>query len=71
MKELMNDFKVDLEKVMDDWYDTLEQLVDGALFNMSFFEGDPEEHFTMLQDVMIEVLQERLGCIFKEDGESK
>lgn len=70
MKELMDDFKVDLEKMMDDLYATLEQLVDGALFNMSFFEGDPEDHFAMLQDAMIEVLQERVGCILKEDGES-
>ena len=66
----MNDFEVDLEKMMDDWYDTLEQLVDGALFNMSFCKGDPEEHFVMLEEVMIEVLQERLGCLLKEDGES-
>lgn len=70
MKELMNDFKVDLEKMMDDWYHSLEQLVDGALFNMSFFEGDPEEHFAMLEKVMIEMLQERVGCLLKEDGES-
>lgn len=71
MKELMDDFKVDLEKMMDDWYDTLERLVDEALFNMSFYEGDPEENFIKLQDVMIEVLQERLSFILKEDGESE
>ena len=70
MEDLMNDFKVDLEQMMDDWYETLEQLVDGALFNLSFYEGDIDEHYIMLQDVMIEVLQERLGCIFEEDGES-
>ncbi|MBO5319075.1 MAG: hypothetical protein J6B01_04615 [Ruminococcus sp.] len=68
MKELMDEFKVDLEKMMDEWYETLEQLVDGALFNMSFFEGDIDEHYIMLQDMMIEVLQERLGDVFKEDG---
>ena len=69
MKELMDDFKVDLEKMMDDWYETLEQLVDGALFNMSFYEGDIDEHYIKLQDLMIEVLQERLAGIF-EEGES-
>lgn len=71
MNELINDFKVDLEKLMDDWYYSLEQLVDGALFNMSFFEGDPDENYIKLQDVMIEVLQERIGFILKEDGESE
>lgn len=71
MKELLDDFKVDLEKLMDDWYYTLEHLVDGALFNMSFYQGDPEEQFTMIQDVMMEVLQERLDFILKEDGESE
>ena len=70
MKELMDDFKVDLEKMMDDWYESLEQLVDGALFNMSFFEGDIDEHYIMLQDLMIDVLRERLGGVFQEDGES-
>lgn len=70
MEELMNDFKVDLEKMMDEWYETLEQLVDGALFDLSFYGGDIDEHYIMLQDVMIEVLQERLSCIFEEAGES-
>ena len=71
MEDLMNDFKIGLEQMMDDWYDTLEQLVDGALFNLSFYEGDIDEHYIMLQDIMIEVLQERLGCILEESGESE
>jgi hypothetical protein len=70
MEDLMNDFKIDLEKMMDDWYDTLEQLVDGALFNLSFYEGDLDEHYIMLQDIMIEVLRERLSFALEEDGES-
>ena len=70
MKELMDDFKVDLEKMMDDWYETLEELLDEALFDLSFYEGDIDEHYIMLQDIMIKVLQERLGGIFPEDEES-
>lgn len=71
MKQFVDDFKVNLENLMDDWYHSLENLVDGALFNMSFFEGEPEEHYELLQNVMIEVLQERLGDVLGEDGESE
>lgn len=71
MEDLMNDFKIDLEQMMDDWYETLELLVDEALFNLSFYEGDIDEHYIMLQDMMIAVLQERLGCILEEGGESE
>lgn len=71
MEDLMNNFKIDLEQMMDDWYETLELLVDEALFNLSFYEGDIDEHYIMLQDMMIAVLQERLGCILEEGGESE
>lgn len=71
MEDLMNNFKIDLEHMMDDWYETLELLVDEALFNLSFYEGDIDEHYIMLQDMMIAVLQERLGCILEEGGESE
>lgn len=70
MDEVVKDFKADLEKMMDEWYNSLEHLVDGAMFNMSFYEGDVEEQFNKLQDVMIEVLQERIGCLLEESGES-
>ena len=71
MNEVVNDFKVELEKMMDDWYNSLEHLVDGAMFNMSFYGTDVDKQFSMLQDVMIEVLQERIGCLLEESGESQ
>ena len=70
MEEVMENFKVDVEKMLDDWYEELEQLVCDAMFNLSFFGSDSDEKYLELQDIMIKVLQERLGCTFKEGGES-
>ena len=66
MEELMQMYKEELEKMLDDWYNELEQLVDGVLFNLSFYEGDLDENYIKFQDMMIEVLRERLGGVFEE-----
>lgn len=66
MEELMQMYKEELEKMMDDWYNELEQLVDGVLFNLSFYEGDLDENYIKFQDMMIEVLRERLGGVLED-----
>ena len=61
MEELMNGFKQDLEKALEEWQETMEQLVSSAMFNLSFFEGDADDHYLMLQSIMIDVLREQFG----------
>lgn len=70
MEDLMNNFKHDLEKMMGEWYEELEQLVDGALFNLSFYEGEIEEQYNTLEALMFEVLQERFGILLDERKET-
>ena len=53
---------------MDKWYEDLELLVDGAMFNMSFIEADPDENYLKLQEVMIEVLQERFAIALEDEA---
>lgn len=67
MKEFVDGFKVDLDELMDELYQKLDQLICDALFNMSFFEGDVDDHYAQLQEVMIEVIQERIGMAFDKD----
>lgn len=66
VEELMNGFKHDLEKTLEDWQDTIEQLVASAMFNLSFFEGDADDHYLMLQTIMIDVLREQFGGVLNE-----
>lgn len=68
MKEFVDGFKMDLEELMDKWYEDLELLVDGAMFNMSFIEADPDENYLKLQEVMIEVLQERFAIALEDEA---
>lgn len=70
MEDLMNNFKHDLEKMMDEWYEELGQLVDGAVFNLTFYEGEIEEQYNMLEALMFEVLQERFGISLEEQKET-
>ena len=70
MEDLMNNFKHDLEKMMDEWYEELGQLVDGAVFNLTFYEGEIEEQYNMLEALMFEVLQERFGLSLEEQKET-
>lgn len=67
MNEFVDGFKMDLVKLMDKWYEDLESLVDGTMFSMSFVEDDPDGNYLKLQEVMIEVLQERLIGVFEEE----
>lgn len=66
MEELMKDFKYDLEKTLEEWQETIEQLVSSAMFNLSFFEGDADDHYLMLQNIMIDVLREQFGGVLDE-----
>jgi hypothetical protein len=68
MNDFVDGFKMDLVELMDKWYEDLELLVDGAMFNMSFVEDDPDGNYLKLQEVMIEVLQERLIGVFEEEA---
>lgn len=68
MKEFTDGFKMDLEMLMDKWYEDLEALVDSAMFNMSFIEDDPDGNYLKLQNIMIEVLQERFAYVLAEES---
>lgn len=68
MNEFVDGFKMDLVKLMDKWYEDLELLVDGAMFNMSFIEDDPDGNYLKLQEVMIEVLQERFTIALEDEA---
>lgn len=59
MNEFVEGFKMDLEELMNKWYEDLDDLVNSAMFNMSFIEDDPDGNYLKLQEVMIAVLQER------------
>lgn len=67
MKEFVDGFKMDLEKLLDNMYEDIELLVDNAMFNMSFIEDDPDENYLKLQEVMIEVLQERFAMALEDE----
>lgn len=67
MDEFVKDFKVEMENYMDEMYQKLEELVDGALFNMSFYNLDDAENFEKLQEVMLEVIKEQFNKVFGEE----
>lgn len=61
MKEFLDMFKEDAEKLMDKWYQDLDDLMSSTLYSMSFIDGNMDEHYLELQNIMIEVIQERLA----------
>ena len=65
--ELVKEFKVEVENFMEELYQKLEELVDGALFNLSFYNLDNEENYEKLEAVMMEVLQEQFNKVFGEE----
>lgn len=67
MDEFVKEFKVDVENFMEELYVKLEDLVDGALFNMSFYNLDNAENYEKLEAAMMEVLQEQFNKIFEEE----
>ena len=67
MDEFVKDFKVEMENFMEEMYAKLEEVVDGALFNMSFYNLNDEENFEKLEAVMMEVIQEQFNKIFGEE----
>lgn len=71
MKEVEERFKVDLEELLDNMYQKFEELIDGAMFDMSFFGTDCDEQFLRLQEIMIEVLQDRFAFAMFNDEESE
>ena len=70
MNEFVEGFKMDLEELMNKWYEDLDGLVDAAMFNMSFIEDDPDGNYLKLQEVMFEVLQERFIGLLDDTVES-
>lgn len=68
MDEILKDFKIEMENFMMEMYQELDGMVDGALFNMSFYNLDDEVNFEKLQEVIIEVLQEHFGNLMDEEA---
>lgn len=67
MDEFVKEFKVEVENFMEELYVKLEDLVDRALFNMSFYNLDNAENYEKLEAAMMEVLQEQFNKIFGEE----
>ena len=67
MDEFLKDFKVEMENFMEEMYLKLEEVVDGAMFNMSFYNLDDEANYEKIQDVMMEVIQEQFSKVFGEE----
>lgn len=67
MDEFVKEFKIEMENFMEEMYVKLEEVVDGALFNMSFYNLDDEENYEKLEAVMMEVIQEQFNKIFGEE----
>ena len=67
MDEFVKEFKIEMENFMEEMYVKLEEVVDGALFNMSFYNLDDEENYEKLEAVMMEVIQEQFNKVFGEE----
>ena len=67
MDEFVKEFKIEMENFMEEMYVKLEEVVDGALFNMSFYNLDYEENYEKLEAVMMEVIQEQFNKVFGEE----
>lgn len=67
MDEFVKEFKIEMENFMEEMYVKLEEVVDGALFNMSFYNLNDEENYEKLEAVMMEVIQEQFNKVFGEE----
>ena len=67
MDEFVKVFKVEMENFMEEMYAKLEEVLDEALFNMSFYNLNDEENFEKIQEVMMEVIQEQFNKVFGEE----
>lgn len=67
MDEFVKEFKIEMENFMEEMYVKLEEVVDRALFNMSFCNLGDEENYEKLEAVMMEVIQEQFDKVFGEE----
>ena len=67
MKVIVDEFKMDLEKLMDNMYQNLDTLVCDTLVTMSFYDEDGDANYEKLQEKMIEVLQEQFSKLLDEE----
>ena len=67
MDEFVKEFKIEMENFREEMYVKLEEVVDGALFNMSFYNLNDEENYEKLEAVMMEVIQEQFNKVFGEE----
>ena len=67
MDEFVKEFKVEMENFMEAMYAKLDEVLDAALFNMSFYNLNDEENFEKIQEVMMEVIQEQFNKVFGEE----
>lgn len=67
MDEFVKEFKIEMENFMEEMYVKLEEVIDGALFNMSFYNLDDEGNYEKLEAVMMEVIQEQFNKVFGEE----
>jgi hypothetical protein len=68
LDEFVKGFKVDVEYLLDEMYGKLEELVEGAMFNMDFYDSDADANYEKLEAVMIEVLQEQFSKLIEEEA---
>lgn len=67
LDEFVKGFKVDVENLLDDMYLRLEELVEGAMYSMDFYDPDADANYEKLQAVMIEVIQEQFSKLVYEE----
>lgn len=68
MKELVNDFKIDVENLLGEMYQKLDELVCDTMVTMSFYDDDGDANYLKLQEKMIEVIQEQFCKILEEES---
>lgn len=59
MNEIMEMFKVDVEELFEEMCDRLDGILDNAMFEMRSYEGDDDEHYEIIREVMIETLMKK------------
>lgn len=67
MKAIVDDFKIEVEKLLDEMYLNLDTLVCDTLVTMSFYDDDGDANYEKLQEKMIEVLQEQFSKLLDEE----
>lgn len=67
MDEVVAIFKVEFEALMEEMYQKLGQMVDDAMFNTSFCEGDPDENYEKLDQAMNDIIREVAARYFGEE----